>query len=70
MLLMNLRKPGRTNTRRIALEAAEYFFGSDLMRLLWPMVVFSDVDDAGVGDHVLDGGARADVVAVQDGMDV
>ena len=30
--------------------------------------VVVDVDDAGISDHVLDRGARADVVAVEDGV--
>src|SRR5262249_6134096 len=55
---------------RVALETAKVFLGIGLDEIVVANGgVVVDVDDAGVGDDVLNGGARTDIVAVQDGMD-
>ena len=70
-LLHELEEAGAVPVfRRIALERAEVALGIGLDQVVVADGgVVVDVDDAGVGDHVLDRGARADVVAVEDGVD-
>ena len=68
---MNLRKPGPYQySAGSPWKLPKYFFGIGLDEIVVAdRGVVVDIDDAGVGDHVLDGGARADIVAVDDGMD-